>query len=196
MSNLDFLLSRFSCNSLKDPAPSKDQLHQILSTAMHAPDHGRLRPWRYVVIKDDNRLKWVQALEKILTNPEYHYPPSYTAKLVQNFSKAPLILGLGLRVLHKDQSSISPEEQLMAASAATMNILNAIHALGFGAKWITGPIDIPEVAKILGMDEPYKMMGFMFVGTPTKGLEAPPRLSIDDYIADWQGNAVRFKIDL
>lgn len=195
MSNIDFLLSRFSCGSLTQPAPNDDELHQILSTAMRAPDHGRLRPWRFVIIGKEYREKWVRSLEKILTKPDSRYPPAYITKIVQNFSNAPLILALGFRQFHDDKTSISLDEQLMAASAATMNILNAVHVLGFGAKWITGPIDVPEITELLGLKKPYRMIGFMFIGTPVEGSEAPPRVSVDDYVANWQGSAVNFKID-
>lgn len=195
MSMIDLLLSRFSCGSLRQPAPNKDELHQILSTAMRAPDHGRLRPWRFVIIGESDREKWVRSLEKILTKPDLCYPPAYITKIVQNFSKAPLILALGLRQFKDEKTSVSVDEQLMAASAATMNILNAVHALGFGAKWITGPIEVPEVQQILGMQAPYRMTGFMFIGTPAEGLEAPPRVSVDDYVAEWHGHAVHFNVD-
>ena len=178
MSNIDFLLSRFSCGSLTQPAPNDDELHQILSTAMRAPDHGRLRPWRFVIIGKEYREKWVRSLEKILTKPDSCYPPAYITKIVQNFSNAPLILALGFRQFHDDKTSISLDEQLMAASAATMNILNAVHVL-----------------RLLGLKKPYRMIGFMFIGTPVEGSEAPPRVSVDDYVANWQGSAVNFKID-
>lgn len=194
MSTIEFLLSRFSCGSLKSPGPNQQQLYQILSTAMCAPDHGRLRPWRFIIIEDNDRQLWIKKIEHILTKPVYHYPSSYVAKLVTNFSKAPVILALAMREI-TEKTTVSVDEQLMAVSAANMNVLNAVHALGFAAKWITGPIDNPEILDSLGVQKPYRMLGFMFIGTPTEDCKAPVRASIDHYVANWQGQPVQFDVD-
>lgn len=194
MSMIEFLLSRFSWGSLKSPGPDRHQLKQILSTAMRAPDHGSLRPWRYIVIDEAYRQLWVEQLEQILSKPIYHYPAAYTAKLINVFSQAPIILALAMYE-KKEKTNISIDEQLMAASAANMNILNAVHALGFAAKWITGPIDNPEILEILGMDKPYRMLGFMIIGTSKEANKAPARVSVDHYVSNWQGKAVHFDAD-
>lgn len=194
MSNMDFLLSRFSSDSLKQPAPDSEQLYLILSAAMRAPDHGRLRPWRFIVIPDNYRQEWVKTLETIMTKPVYDYPQQYVEKVVRNFSKAPLVLALGMRKI-TEKTSVSVDEQLMAASAAVMNVLNAVHALGFAAKWITGPIANPELVSALGMQDPYRMMGFMFIGTPEKQKAPDPRVDVGDYVAVWKGKPVHFKVD-
>lgn len=195
MSDIDFLLSRFSCSSLIDPAPNKQQLYQILSAAMCAPDHGRLRPWRFIVISEQYRAEWIEAVKKAMTNPQYNYPESYMPKVIHNFSSAPLMLALGM-LKKTEKTSVSVDEQLMSASAAVMNVLNGLHALGFGGKWITGPIANQEIVAQLGLQDPYRMMGFMFIGTPGPSEVAPPRVSVDGYVADWQGSPVQFKADL
>ncbi|EHD14427.1 hypothetical protein CIN_03590 [Commensalibacter intestini A911] len=195
MSNIDFLLSRFSSGALKEPAPNDQQLHQILSVAMRAPDHGRLRPWRFVVIPKQNRAEWLQSVELSMKKPEYDYPASYLQKVQHNFSCAPMVIALGMRQI-TENTSVSVDEQLMAASSAVMNMLNAVHALGFAAKWITGPIANKDIVEGLGFQEPYRMLGFLFIGTLCEAEEAPPRVAVDDYVAVWNGKPVQFKVDI
>ncbi|MDI2090501.1 nitroreductase family protein [Commensalibacter oyaizuii] len=194
MTNLEFLLSRFSCGSLKDPAPNNEELHQILSASMRAPDHGRLRPWRFVLVPKEYRQQWLDRVEHAMRQPEYDYPESYIQKVKHNFSCAPMVIALAMRQI-TEKTSVSIDEQLMAASAAVMNVLNAVHALKFGVKWVTGPIANQGVVESLGLQAPYRMMGFLFVGTPCGENEAPPRAMVDDYVAVWQGRPVQFKID-
>lgn len=194
MTNIDFLLSRFSSGALKAPMPNDQQLHQILSTAMRAPDHGRLRPWRFVVIPKEKRAEWLQSVEQSMTEPEYNYPDSYIKKVQYNFSCAPMVIALGMRKI-TEKTSVSIDEQLMASSAAVMNILNAVHALGYAAKWVTGPIDNKGVAAGLGFSDSYRMLGFLFIGTLCEAEQAPPRLEVDDYVAVWDGKPAQFKVD-
>ncbi|CAI3935091.1 nitroreductase [Commensalibacter papalotli (ex Botero et al. 2024)] len=194
MTNIDFLLSRFSSVALRDPVPDDQQLHQILSAAMCAPDHGRLRPWRFVVIPKNKRAEWLKSVEQSMTEQGYDYPESYIKKVQHNFSCAPMVIALGMRKI-TEKTSVSIDEQLMASSAAVMNVLNAVHALGFAAKWITGPIDNKGVVKHIGFSEPYRMLGFLFVGTLCDAEQTPPRLNVDDYVVVWDGKPAQFKVD-
>ena len=96
----------------------------------------------------------------------------------------PLILALGVHVTpaHK----VPAEEQVMAVAAAAMNMLNAAHALGYAGKWVTGPNAYdPAVAAGLGLAEPGRLAGFLYLGTP--GEAAPParRPAVADHLAHW-----------
>jgi nitroreductase len=70
-----------------------------------------------------------------------------------------------------------------------MNILNAVHALGFGGIWITGPNSYdPRVAAELGFDTPDRLVGFLFVGTPGRYRPTPSRPDLADHIIEWIGD--------
>ena len=98
----------------------------------------------------------------------------------------PLILALGVHVTpaHK----VPEIEQVMAVAAATMNLLNAAHALGYGGKWVTGPNAYdPAVAAALGFAAPDRLAGFLYLGTPSAPVPAARRLVVVEYLAEWTG---------
>lgn len=195
MSYIDQLLSRFSTDSLNEPAPNSEQLHTILSTAMRAPDHGRLRPWRFAVIEGEHRQSWAETVQNVLSTSDDNFPPEYVQKVARLFSIMPMTIVLGMRK-QTENTKIPLNEQLMATSAAVMNVLNGLHAMGFSGKWVTGPINNSKLQNILGMEEPYSLLGFLFVGTPAPNVKAPQRVAIDDYVTFWRGTPVKFKADI
>ncbi len=194
MTSLDLLLSRFSTDALMEPAPTGDVLHDILSTAMRAPDHGKLRPWRYVLVRGDARPRVAERVVASMKRLDPVVDPAKIEKRQSRFSTMPLVIVLGMHL--RPEHKIPLIEQELAVGAAAMNILNALHATGFGGVWVSGDVTYdPELAAELGFPAPHKLAGFLFVGTPRPGAVAPKRRSVDGYVAEWTGSPVQFDAD-
>ena len=121
---------------LAEPGPSEAQLHEILSIASRVPDHGKLAPWRFVIVRKEDRGAFEQLLHRAyrVDHPE---PGRLEIEASQRFAhQAPaLIVALFKPV---ESSKIPLWEQQLSCGAALMNLLTATHALGFAGGWVTG----------------------------------------------------------
>lgn len=186
MSELDALLSRTSVAALVEPAPCGDTLELILQAGLRAPDHGRLAPWRYVLVRGDARRRLADVIEAALRARDPQATPAMIDKQRGKFLRAPLVIALGAHI--RTDHKVPPSEQMLSVAAGTMNLLNAIHALGFGAIWVTGPNAYdPAVAASLGLHPPDSLAGFLFVGTPAEKPRFVPRPDLTDHVIEWSG---------
>ena len=191
---LDSLLDRASVSALRDPAPTGAVLDRILETALRAPDHGRLTPWRLLLIRGDARDRLANVVARALLARDPDAPPPMVEKQRSKFLRAPLVVALGARILPNHK--IPEGEQLMSVGAAAMNLLNAIHMAGFGAIWVTGAnSQDPTVQAALGFTVPDALAGFLFVGTPAEPPRPARRAALADHVADWDGAPVRWPAD-
>lgn len=194
MTAMTTLLSRASVDHLKEPAPSAEQLHTVLSAAMRAPDHGKLRPWRYVIIEGEARPLAAERIVASMLRLDANAPEAKQTKRRHRFSTMPMIIALGMHL--RPEHKIPLWEQEMAVAAATMNVLNALHATGFGGVWVSGDVaEDPVLAAELGFEAPHKLAGFLFVGTPAEQREPPRRPDPAKFTAYWAGAPVSFDAD-
>lgn len=169
MELLEGLLSRRSVGKLTEPAPDDAAVARMLEAAVTAPDHGLVRPWRFVVLRGAARERLGDAFAAALLARR---PDAGDAAVEADRSK-PLRAPLLVAVVCAPQPSIkAPEwEQLASAAAATQNLLLAAHGLGFGAMWRTGWfVASDEVRADLGLAATERLIGLVYVGTPA----APP----------------------
>ena len=186
MTDLSMLLDRTSVSDLRDPAPSADDLDLILQAGLRAPDHGKLRPWRFIVIRGAARATWAETIVATLKAREPDAPEKAIDKQRNRVLTAPLIIALGARLQHGHK--IPEIEQMLSVGAATMNMLNAIHALGYGGVWLTGANSYDEgVVSALGLQAGDKLAGFLFVGTPMATPALPRRPAVADHMVEWMG---------
>lgn len=170
---------------LAAPGPDQAQLEQILEIAARTPDHGKLAPWRFVIVPADKRA----ALAKVITDA-YRAERPQAARLeieaLEQFAtQAPtLIVVLSSP---KVESHIPLWEQQLSAGAACMNLLHAAHALGFAGGWLTGWSAYSDAVRDAFGAEPERVAGFIFLGTPEKQLEERPRPDLKKIISIWQG---------
>lgn len=189
MRALERLLSRQSTNLLQEPAPAGAELDLILDVGLRAPDHGRLRPWRFVLIRGEQRARWADRVAEAAMARD----PENGAAIGERYrawtARTPLIIAVGATVAagHK----IPETEQVLSAGAAAMNMLNAIHLLGYGGMWVTGlnAYD-PRINALLGFEAPSRLVGFLGVGTP-KPMPAdapkPARPAREQHTTEWMG---------
>jgi nitroreductase len=172
---------------LGTPAPNEAQLDIILRAAVRAPDHGRLRPWRFLVIAGEDRAKlgdvFAAALKRRRPEAEEDELEIVRGKAV----RAPLVLAVIARV-HPDRPKVPVREQVLSAGAAAQNILLACEALGFGAMLVTGSnAGDPHVRSELGLDEADEIIGFIHIGTPREAAPEVPHPDPADYVERWPG---------
>ena len=170
---MEQLLSRASAGTLQDPGPDEAALQRILAAAVRAPDHGKLRPWKFVVIRGEGRRRmselFVESL--LLRNPD-----AVAAQIEKERAKplrAPVTVMVVAKVM--EGHKIPVIEQVISAGAAAMNILNAAHFLGFGAKWVTGEncYDAHFRARA-GLDPADQVVGFIHLGSLPPGASGQP----------------------
>lgn len=156
--------NRITPRRLAEPAPLPTQIEQAIAAACAAPDHGRLRPWRFVIIQGNARKK----LGHVMANALKQRDPSANELQLQSEAEKPLRAPLIVAIACVEQPSpkVPALEQLMAVSAAAQNFQLAIHALGFGCQWKTGDAVFDPVVKAAFdlMPEDH-IVGLMYVGT-------------------------------
>lgn len=158
------LLSRASSSKLVPPAPEGETLARILDAGLRAPDHGALRPWRFLVVTGAGLARLADAGEAALRRREAAATPDDVARAREKLTRAPMAIVLGARL--RDGHKVPVLEQELAVGAAAMNILNALHASGFAGKWVTGPNTYdPDFARDLGYGENERIFGMIMAGT-------------------------------
>jgi nitroreductase len=166
------------------PGPDATQLDQILEIAARTPDHGKLAPWRFVVVPDDRRV----TLAGVITDAYRAERPQAAwleiEALEQFASQAPaLVVVLSSP---KPESHIPLWEQELSAGAACMNLLHAAHAMGFAGGWLTGWAAYSDAVRDAFGAAPERIAGFIFLGTPSKQLEERPRPDLNKIVSTWR----------
>ena len=187
-SPIDFLLNRRSTKFVKGPGPSEEQLAQILQSAMSAPDHGKLRPWRFALIRGQAVSKLAELAIEGTRKAGSPMTPEKEASVRTWLADVPLLIALACHIDHGN-TKIPEHERLLAVGAAVTNMLNAAHMLGLGAYWSTGlGTYVDEVTEALGFDSlDYRFMGYLAIGTAEIPAEAPLRPDYHDFVTEWTG---------
>ena len=180
---LAFLRRRRSASAamLEAPGPDAAQLRTLLTLAARVPDHGKLFPWRFVVLEGRGKAAWVEGLYDIArARPDRETAAAKLGKA----ANPPLGIAVISRVVtgHK----IPEWEQELSAGAVCMNLLAAATAMGFGANWISDWYGYdPAALALLGLGEGERVAGYVFVGTaPSAPLERA-RPDVDALTTVW-----------
>lgn len=189
MDAIECMMSRQSVSAaaLADPVPTDDELQAVFATAMRAPDHGALQPWRFRLIRGAarERLGDLYAAAARRANPDL--PDAEIEKARAKPLRSPLIIAAWASVT-EGHPKVPPVEQVVAAGAAVQNVLNALHAKGYGAILVTGkPSYDAEVMSALGMAPADTMIGFIYVGTPSKTMPQKKRADAAAFVEEWTG---------
>lgn len=182
---IDTLLSRASVKQLGEPGPSDADLRKIFEAAVRAPDHGKLRPWRFFVIRGAA----LERLSEMFAEAARRREPGASAAQIEKEREKPLRAPLTIAVVAKIVAGhkIPPIEQTLSTAAAAMNILNAVHSLGFGAKWVTGANCYdPVFRRDFGLEESDELIGFIHVGTPEQATTVSERPDPAPFVVEWK----------
>jgi len=186
MEVFDAIHSRHMQGKVKpDPLP-REIIEKLLDAAVQAPNHYKVRPWRFVVLTGSgrNRLGEVMAASQQDRRPEL--PQEAFDKTRTLPLRAPVLIAAG--VDKPSEEKVIEIENVSAVSAACMNLLLAAHALGLGAKWRTGEwARDAKVREFLGFEADQHIVGFFYIGHPEFIPEPGGRPSFEDRTV-WMDN--------
>jgi nitroreductase len=173
---------------LVGPGPTTEEMARILTIASRVPDHGKLHPWRFVTVADDQRDAFGALLRQALVE---HDPCATIAhhEKEDQFAHYPgqLVILVSAPV---PEHKIPLWEQELACGAAAMNLLLASHALGFVAGWVTGWRTYSERVRQAFCGPGERIAGFIFIGHAGRELEERDRPSLNEVWQTWQVPAV------
>ncbi|HEY0647703.1 nitroreductase [Phenylobacterium sp.] len=179
---LKFLAQRRSASAvtLTEPAPNADQLADLLRLATRAPDHGKLSPWRFVILESDGKAAFTARLEALATA---RGEPQLAAKLAK--LKIPP-LAVVVVSSPKLGAAIPEWEQVLSAGVVCTNLLYGALAMGFGANWITDWYSYDaDAGAILGLTAGERVAGFVLMGTPREPPLERERPTLDPLVTRW-----------
>ena len=165
------------------PGPSADELERILTLAARAPDHGKIFPWRFVTVSDEQRRALAAVLLRALEEENPEATAAHREKEV-NFAHYPgqLVLIISAPIAnHK----IPVWEQELSCGATGMNLLLAAHALGYVGGWVTGWRAYSETVRAAFCAPGERIAGFIFIGKPGRELEERPRAPLATVWRPW-----------
>ncbi|HEY8572518.1 nitroreductase [Phenylobacterium sp.] len=180
---LEFLALRRSTSAvtLGAPAPTLDELDALLRLATRVPDHGKLAPWRFVLLESDAKAAFAARLEALAQARGDAQAAAKLAKL-----KVP---PLAVVVIASPKPAAIPEwEQLLSAGAVCTTLLYAALAMGYGANWITDWYSYdPEATAVLGLTPGERVAGFVLMGTPREPPLERERPTPASLVSRWEG---------
>ena len=186
MDALDLLLTRESALKLESPGPSEADLEVLFQSALRAPDHGRLRPWQFVVIPEEKRVAFGDVLATSMARRNPGAPEEELARERAKAMRAPVIVVASAKLAKEHK--IPEVEQLLSAGAAVQNIMLAAKARGYGAMWKTGaPAYDASVKQALGIAPDSEIVGFLYLGTQVGSGIQVPRPVPKDHVSVWAG---------
>ncbi len=152
---------------MAEPGPDDETLAAMLIIAARVPDHKKLAPWRFIVLRGDSRAAFGERLAEVCAINE---PDASSARLETErtrFLRAPVVVAV---VSSPKPHPACPEwEQVLSSGAACLNLLHAAKAMGFGAQWITEWYGFDERVKAaFGLEAQERFAGFVYIGTPTE----------------------------
>ncbi|MET8079273.1 nitroreductase [Streptomyces sp. NPDC005303] len=161
------ILTRRSEHFLADPAPSDEELTYLLRGAATAPDHGTLRPWRWILLRGEDRV----VLGGCLAD---EHPGPASDRMAAHMLSAPL---LAVLVFAPQPNGKVPKwEQLAATSSMTHSLMLLLHARGYGSIWRTGLLAESAAARsLLRIDPAERLLGGLWIGTPDPAGKRPRR---------------------
>ncbi|MEH6402175.1 MAG: nitroreductase [Sneathiella sp.] len=184
MDALEALTTRKSTAQLIDPAPDGPELEKIFSAAIRVPDHACLRPWKFIVFKDEARAELGQIFCGALKINDPDASEAAFEKELKKPYRAPLVIAVIAKV--QPHPKVPAIEQILSAGAAAQNIMISAHALGFAGIWRTGaPCYDGFVRERLGATGEDQIVGFLYLGT-AKSTPPMPDVSPNDHVMEWK----------
>lgn len=179
MEALEAIHTRQSIGKVRpDPVP-RETIEKLLSAAVQAPNHYKVRPWRFVVLTGEAREKLGEVMADSLKAEHPEYPPQAFQKESEKPLRSPVLIAVG--VDKPTERKVIEVENICATAAAVENLLLAAHAEGLAAKWRTGgPAMDPKVKEFLGFEPDQHLIAFVYLGYPEFEPAPAARPSFED----------------
>jgi len=179
------LHSRVSIGDLTEPAPSDKQRETIFRAALRAPDHGQLRPWRFLLVEGEDRVRVGNIIADVEAQCYGQQSAAQHQKSAGRLLRAPLVLLIVARITA--HAKVPELEQMLSTAAAVQNMLLAAQAVGVGAMWRSGLVTYePLLAEKLGLAENERLLGFLYLGTPSGVIKPVPALDVHHFFVAWK----------
>jgi nitroreductase len=179
MDIFEAIKTRHTVGKVKADLISRDVIEKLLDAGSQAPNHYKVRPWRFVVLTGNARSRLGDVMAASQRDRLPDLPPEGFDKTRALPLRAPVVIAVG--VDKPAETKVIEVENISAVSAACQNILLAAHALGLGAIWRTGEwARDAKVKEFLGFAPDQHIAGFIYIGHPESVGEYPPRPSFED----------------
>jgi nitroreductase len=194
---VELLCQRVSSPRLTEPAPNKEELDLVFKSALRAPDHMLLRPWRYLIIEGEARHKLSElflssaklSFEELVAQSKEKLVEEITdfkaEKLKSMPMRAPMIIVAIASLINHPK--VPHEEQILSCGVGVGYMLLALQALGYGGVWRTGDVALNKyVCEGLGLKSNESIVGFLYLGTPVGEPRPLPDVNLQDYFSNWK----------
>jgi nitroreductase len=159
---------------LTGPGPSADELDTLLAIAARVPDHGRLVPWRFIIIEGEAQRRIGEAIAAAFKADQPDADEARIAPERERLARAPLVIAVVSRA--KPHVKIPEWEQVLSAGAVCMNLVLAANAMGYATSWLTEWFTFDRrVLDALGLAPDERMAGFVHIGRPAEAPVERPR---------------------
>ncbi|ADP72831.1 nitroreductase [Rhodomicrobium vannielii ATCC 17100] len=184
MEAYETLVTRVTPSILEEPAPDHEIERKIVAAALRAPDHKRLKPWRFISIRGDARAKLGEIFAAAYKNKAPNASPEVIARENKKPLRAPLILVVLAKIV--EDANVPAIDQKFSAAAAAQNIILASEALGFGAVWKTGDAATdPLIREALGVKTNEEIVAYIYIGTVKARPNPPAPLEVSAFLTSW-----------
>jgi len=179
MELFEALHNRQSVGKVKEDPVPREVIEKLLSAAVQAPNHYKVRPWRFVVLTGEGRNKLGDVMAASQRDRHPDFPQAAFDKTRGLPLRSPVLIAVGAD--KPSEEKVLEIENVSAASAACQNLLLAAHGLGLGAKWRTGEwARDAKVKEFLGFEEDQYIVGFLYIGYPETEPTPKERPSFED----------------
>ncbi len=187
MNAIDALLNRNSSPKLTEPAPTGEDRETIFQAALRAPDHARLRPWRFLCVEGDDRV----AMGQKLADAARFENPELDDTLYQKQLNSPLRAPLLVIAISKitEHPKVPEIEQLLSTGSAVTKMLTAAHALGYAGIWRTGSVSFSRYfMNSIGLASNEKIVGMIYLGSADGTQKTLPEMDTSDFFTQWSAS--------
>ncbi len=166
---------------LGEPGPSAEEIDLLLTIASRVPDHGRLAPWRFIVLQGEARATIGATIAAAFRADQPDAAEDKIALERDRLSRAPVVVGVVSRA--QPHVKIPDWEQVLSAGAACMTLVIAANAMGYGTSWLTEWYAFDRrVLDALGLAPGERIAGFVHIGTPKEPPVERPRPVLADLV--------------
>lgn len=183
---IDFLLSRRSvlARMMEGPEPDEGDVRKIMEAGMRVPDHGRLTPWRFIVIRGAARERLGEILAEVFRSANPDAIEEEVEIERERLTRAPVVIAVVSKVVHEHK--IPEWEQILSSGAACQNMLVAALSLGYAAQWLTEWYAYdPRVKEALGVEADDRVAGYIYLGHGAEPPSERNRPDYDDIVSEW-----------
>jgi len=183
---IDFLTTRRStvARMMDGPGPGDEDLKRIMEAGMRVPDHGRLTPWRFIVIRGDAREKLGDVIAEAYKKNNPDAIEEQVEIEQERLTRAPVVIAVVSRV--QKEHKIPEWEQILSSGAACQTMLIAAQSIGYAAQWLTEWYAYDaNVKQAIGAESGDEIAGFLYLGNGTGELSDRARPAYDDIVSEW-----------